>query len=99
MSRPIFARGQYCKTYIYVYLCVEDLSGEARVRHYHEVANAEAEEEDGAVFRGHAGEEAVVEVVADLQPVSEDRNRGRARRSVGTSISIARKEHEISEGE
>lgn len=50
----------------------QHLLGELRRRDHHEVALAHAEQEDVAEFLGEVGEVAVVEVVADLKPVSED---------------------------
>ena len=56
-------------------LCVEDLLGELGGRNDDEVALPHAEEEDIAEFLGEFGEVPVVEVVADLEPVAEDRHR------------------------
>ena len=51
---------------------VENLFGELRGRNHDEVALPHAEEEDVTEFFGEIGEVAVVEVVADLEPVAED---------------------------
>ncbi|KAF7820566.1 hypothetical protein G2W53_026021 [Senna tora] len=59
---------------------VKDPRGEGRVGDDDEVLGAEPEEEERAVGSGHGGEEAVVEVVPELEPVPEDGEGGGARR-------------------
>lgn len=63
-------------------LRVEDLLRVVRRRHDDEVTLPHAEEEDIAEFLRVVGEVAVVEVVADLEPVPEDRDRNRPRRQL-----------------
>jgi len=53
-------------------LRVEHLPRQRRRGHHHQVALPHPEEEDVAEFSGQRGQVAVVEVVADLQPVAED---------------------------
>lgn len=53
-------------------LRVENLLGELRGRNHDEITLPHAEEEDVTEFFGQIGEVAVVEVVADLEPVAED---------------------------
>lgn len=61
---------------------MENFFGEVRGRDHDEVALAHAEEEDVAEAFGEVGEVAVVEVIADLEPVSEDWDGERAGREL-----------------
>ena len=63
-------------------LGVEDLLSEVRGGDNDEVALPHAEEEDVAEFLGEVGEVAVVEVIADLDPVAEDGDRDGPRRQL-----------------
>jgi hypothetical protein len=59
-------------------LGVEHLLGQLRSGHHHQVAAAHAEEEDVAELLRQAHQVAVVQVVADLEPVAHDGGAGRA---------------------
>ncbi|KAH0465615.1 hypothetical protein IEQ34_005718 [Dendrobium chrysotoxum] len=56
-------------------LGVEDLTGKIRRRDDNEIALAHSEEKDIAELLGQGCEIAVIEVVANLEPVAEDRHR------------------------
>lgn len=63
-------------------LSVEDLVGEFRVRHNSQVSGAKFEEDNGAVSSGEGSKKPMVQVIANLEPVSNNWEGKRAGREV-----------------
>lgn len=64
-------------------LSVENLASKLGIRHDNEVLGAQLQEEYGAECVAQGSEKAMVEVVANLEPIAKDGKGERARRKLG----------------